>query len=104
MASAQLRENHAGSLPFLLLLRQAFHVSSLAASIQRMLQLRAATPGVQLAEEEQWSDEWKVLIYDKTGRDIISPLMRIGDLRRQGWWQRILTRGGLHAKLWSMQG
>jgi hypothetical protein len=49
-----------------------------------MLELKAAAPGMEIAEEDQWSDEWKVLIYDKTGRDIISPLMRIGDLRRQG--------------------
>ena len=26
-------------------------------------------------------DDWKILIYDKLGRDIISPLLKIGDLK-----------------------
>jgi len=84
MPGANLRENHAGLCTFHVTAVLHVKCGLFAASIQRMLQLRASTPGVQLAEEEQWSDEWKVLIYDKTGRDIISPLMRIGDLRRQG--------------------
>lgn len=31
-----------------------------------------------------FSDQWKVLIYDNSGRDIISPLMSVGFLRQKG--------------------
>jgi hypothetical protein len=27
---------------------------------------------------------WKVLVYDKAGQDIISPILRLGELRQQG--------------------
>jgi hypothetical protein len=27
---------------------------------------------------------WKVLIYDKSTQDIISPVLRLGELRKQG--------------------
>jgi hypothetical protein len=31
-----------------------------------------------------FNDQWKVLIYDKDCRDIISPLLTIGALRQKG--------------------
>ena len=55
----------------------------IAATVAAMLTLKAQPGG---GEESEWSDEWKVLVYDATGRDIISPLMRIGDLRKHGAW------------------
>ena len=34
--------------------------------------------------DEDWSDQWKILIYDKHCRDIISPLLNVPKLRRKG--------------------
>jgi len=34
--------------------------------------------------KEVWDEPWKVLIYDSLCRDVISPLLRVGDLRKQG--------------------
>jgi hypothetical protein len=36
------------------------------------------------ADERNWHDPWKVLIYDVYCREIISPLLKIGDLRKRG--------------------
>jgi hypothetical protein len=33
---------------------------------------------------EDFTDTWKVLVYDQDCRDIISPLMNIGALRQKG--------------------
>ena len=38
--------------------------------------------GIDMAED--FSDQWKVLIYDHDCRDIISPLLNVGDLRGKG--------------------
>eukprot|EP00612_Vaucheria_litorea_P008385 CAMPEP_0171473840 /NCGR_PEP_ID=MMETSP0946-20130122/2080_1 /TAXON_ID=109269 /ORGANISM="Vaucheria litorea, Strain CCMP2940" /LENGTH=657 /DNA_ID=CAMNT_0012003679 /DNA_START=19 /DNA_END=1992 /DNA_ORIENTATION=+ len=35
-------------------------------------------------DENYWSDQWKVLIYDRTCRDIISTLFNVSQLRKQG--------------------
>lgn len=35
-------------------------------------------------EEKSLDDPWKVLIYDSFCRDIISPLLKVGELRKQG--------------------
>ena len=35
-------------------------------------------------EVAEWSDQWKVLIYDTAGRDIIAPLLKVANLRRNG--------------------
>ena len=45
----------------------------------RMLQLS----GEEL-DPEEWSDEWKVLILDQFSRNVISPVLTVGDLRRLG--------------------
>lgn len=36
------------------------------------------------AANSDFNDQWKVLIYDKDCRDIISPLLNIGALRQKG--------------------
>jgi len=34
--------------------------------------------------KEAWDEPWKILIYDNFCRDVISPLLRVGDLRKNG--------------------
>lgn len=34
--------------------------------------------------EAEWSDDWKVLVYDSFCRDLIGPLLSVADLRKQG--------------------
>lgn len=53
--------------------------SKQCAAVERMLNLN----GSSLAAD-QWSDQWKVLVYDSAGRDIISPLLNVAQLRRNG--------------------
>jgi hypothetical protein len=31
-----------------------------------------------------FTEQWKILIYDQDGRDIISPLLNVGALRQKG--------------------
>jgi hypothetical protein len=31
-----------------------------------------------------WQDVWKILVYDSYCRDILAPLMKVGDLRQYG--------------------
>lgn len=38
------------------------------------------------------SDQWKVLVYDRSGRDIISPLLNVAQLRRNGVTLHMLVR------------
>ena len=52
--------------------------SSQRTALLRMLELH------RNADSRQWHDPWKVLIYDAYCRDIISPLLKVGDLRKQG--------------------
>ena len=35
-------------------------------------------------EDDGWSSDWKILVYDAFCRDIISPLFHVADLRRRG--------------------
>jgi len=53
------------------------------AAIERMLNLNGAAPTSSLSSDH-WSDQWKVLVYDRAGRDIISPLLNVAQLRRNG--------------------
>ena len=39
-------------------------------------------PFVESADD--FTDQWKILIYDQDCRDIISPLMNVGSLRQKG--------------------
>ena len=57
--------------------------SSQRAAIERMLDLnRDASMGG--ADDRAWHNPWKVLVYDAYCRDIISPLLTVGDLRKRG--------------------
>jgi len=49
------------------------------AAINRMLDLNRETD-----ERGAWHDPWKILVYDAFCRDIISPLLKKGDLRKRG--------------------
>ena len=49
-------------------------------AISRMLSLNKEAAG----DERSWIEPWKVLVYDRFGRDIISPLLNVGDLRKLG--------------------
>jgi hypothetical protein len=57
--------------------------SAQRAAIERMLDLnRDASMGG--ADDRAWQNPWKVLVYDAYCRDIISPLLTVGDLRKRG--------------------
>ena len=49
------------------------------AAINRMLDLNRETD-----ERGAWHDPWKILVYDAFCRDVISPLLKKGDLRKRG--------------------
>eukprot|EP00966_Prymnesium_polylepis_P088447 2046602-Prymnesium_polylepis.1 len=48
-------------------------------AINRMLDLNR-----EAGDDRSWHDPWKVLVYDAFCRDIISPLLKLGDLRKRG--------------------
>ena len=53
--------------------------SQQSAALQRMLDLNREP------SDDRWQDPmWKVLVYDAYCRDIISPLLKLGDLRKRG--------------------
>lgn len=58
-----------------------------SAALLRMLELNKDT------SKERWQDPWKVLVYDAYCRDIISPLLKVGDLRKQGITLHLLIDG-----------
>ena len=53
--------------------------SEQSAALIRMLELNR-----DASSDRTWHDPWKVLVYDAYCRDIISPLLNVGDLRKQG--------------------
>ena len=48
-------------------------------AVTRMLNLSREQP-----DESAWHEPWKVLVYDRFCRDVISPLLNVGELRKQG--------------------
>jgi len=50
------------------------------AALSRILTVKSS--GMELTDD--FSDQWKVLIYDNDCRDIISPLLNVGELRKKG--------------------
>ena len=54
--------------------------SEQAAGLERMLDLNRETADQRAQQEPMW----KLLIYDTYFRDIISPLLKVGDLRKHG--------------------
>ncbi|POM62644.1 SEC1 family transporter SLY1 [Phytophthora palmivora] len=57
-------------------------------NLLRMLDFNSETAGgfVDAAQDsvDRWGDQWKVLIYDKFCRDIISPILKLHELRKKG--------------------
>ena len=68
-----------------------------AAAVERMLNLNTPAPAASFGGD-QWSDQWKVLVYDRAGRDIISPLLNVAQLRRNGITLHMLV-GSVRSKL-----
>jgi len=52
-------------------------------SLEEML-THGSRSGAADEDEGASADEWKVLVYDDVGRDIIAPLLRVADLRKLG--------------------
>jgi hypothetical protein len=50
----------------------------------KMLTIPSLSGSNALVPNGDFSDQWKVLIYDQDGRDIISPLLNVGALRQKG--------------------
>lgn len=50
----------------------------------KMLTIASHSGSGPLVAAGDFSDQWKVLIYDQEGRDIISPLLNVGSLRQKG--------------------
>ena len=51
-------------------------------AISKILTLATNNAGIEVTED--FTDTWKLLVYDQDCRDIISPLMNIGALRQRG--------------------
>jgi hypothetical protein len=47
-------------------------------------------------KKESWEDQWKILVYDSYCRDIISPLLRVGELRKRGVTLHLMLNGERH--------
>ncbi len=55
----------------------------------KMLNLASSSASSALVD---FNDQWKVLIYDQDGRDIISPLLSVPALRQKGVTLHLLVR------------
>ncbi|CAH0484950.1 unnamed protein product [Peronospora farinosa] len=57
-------------------------------NLLRMLDFNSESTGgfadAVLDSVDRWGDQWKVLIYDKFCRDIISPILKLHELRKKG--------------------
>jgi sec1 family domain-containing protein 1 len=54
-------------------------------ALDKMLQISSGISSSSFdAGNDDFSDQWKVLVYDKDCKDIISPLMNLGALRQKG--------------------
>ena len=51
-------------------------------AIRKMLTLNASSTGAEWDQATKDDSTWKVLIYDKYCRDIISPLFKVGQLKQ----------------------
>lgn len=73
-----LRNHQIGLMPFIYSISILVQLNDLDA-VLRMLRFNCPTttsvPG---------ADSWKVLIYDAFGKEIISPLLKVGELRELG--------------------
>ena len=48
--------------------------------------------GSRTGQVGEWSDQWKVLVYDKPCRNIISTLLHVTQLRKQGVTLHMLVK------------
>jgi hypothetical protein len=70
-------------------------ISGLLASIKRILNLNAPITDVDAQDEPTHEPTntsadgavWKVLVFDEMGRDVISSVLRVNDLRSSGVWK-----------------
>ncbi|CAM9320577.1 unnamed protein product [Sphacelaria rigidula] len=53
-------------------------------AVLRLLNFNSVDNGSRAGQVGEWSDQWKVLVYDKPCRNIISTLMHVTQLRKQG--------------------
>ncbi|TMW65873.1 hypothetical protein Poli38472_003638 [Pythium oligandrum] len=53
-------------------------------NLLRMLDFNAEASDSTLDSADRWGDQWKVLIYDRFCRDIISPILKLHELRKKG--------------------
>ena len=54
------------------------------AAVERMLNLNRGGGGGSAGGSSGGTQDWKVLVYDHAGRDIISPLLNVAQLRKNG--------------------
>ncbi|TYZ68314.1 hypothetical protein PybrP1_006755 [[Pythium] brassicae (nom. inval.)] len=52
-------------------------------NLLRMLDFNAESGGFA-QDADHWGEQWKVLVYDRFCRDIISPILKLHELRRKG--------------------
>lgn len=59
---------------------------SLALSVENLLRMLDfnAEPSTSVTPDDHWGEQWKVLVYDRFCRDIISPILKLHELRRKG--------------------
>ncbi|KAJ0406539.1 hypothetical protein ATCC90586_003518 [Pythium insidiosum] len=53
-------------------------------NLLRMLDFNAEATDSSLDSADRWGEQWKVLIYDRVCRDIISPILKLHELRKKG--------------------
>eukprot|EP00903_Cladosiphon_okamuranus_P008567 g8220.t1 len=53
-------------------------------AVLRLLNFNSEDAGSRAGQVGEWSDQWKVLVYDKPCRNIISTLLHVTQLRKQG--------------------
>eukprot|EP00179_Madagascaria_erythrocladioides_P029795 CAMPEP_0198354152 /NCGR_PEP_ID=MMETSP1450-20131203/114208_1 /TAXON_ID=753684 ORGANISM="Madagascaria erythrocladiodes, Strain CCMP3234" /NCGR_SAMPLE_ID=MMETSP1450 /ASSEMBLY_ACC=CAM_ASM_001115 /LENGTH=124 /DNA_ID=CAMNT_0044060385 /DNA_START=20 /DNA_END=391 /DNA_ORIENTATION=+ len=60
----------------------------------RQIEALVAMLNLNKSERDEKYEVWKVLVYDERCRDVIAPLMNVGQLREQG----VTLHMGLHAQ------
>ncbi|CAN0007509.1 unnamed protein product [Laminaria digitata] len=53
-------------------------------AVLKLLDFNSSDHGSRAGQVGEWSDQWKVLVYDKPCRNIISTLLHVTQLRKQG--------------------
>jgi hypothetical protein len=73
----------------------------LVASIKRILNLNAPVTDIDAQDDAAHEATtpadgavWKVLVFDEMGRDVISSVLRVNDLRGSGVWHAVIYSAG----------